>query len=201
MKIALFGGSFDPIHNGHIMLVRHFADILELDKVYVVPAKTPPHKEARRTPGEMRLEMCRLALEGDDRMEASDIELRREGVSYTFYTVKELLEKHPGCDMYLITGADMFMTLSNWHRFGELSELVTFCSVPRDNVNTEQLWDQAERLGRVGCRTLVTDVGKVDISSTMVRRCIDEGLPLDGFVPPAVQAYIEEHGLYRDTYS
>lgn len=198
MKTAMFGGTFDPIHNGHVALVKCFADLLELDRVYIVPTKTPPHKATSQTPGEMRLEMCRLALEDDERLEACDIELNREGTSYTFYTVRTLMEQEPDVSrIYLITGADMFLTLTSWHRFDELKHLVVFCTVPRDDVSADELRTHAEFLESLDCRTFVADMALVRVSSTEVRRRAAEGLPLDDLVPPSVERYIIEHGLYR----
>lgn len=200
MRAAMFGGSFNPIHNGHIELVRHFADLLDLDKAYVIPARIPPNKlDGSRLSGELRLEMCRLALEDDPRLEACDIEIRREGVSYTFYTVKELIERGAEGKVYLITGADTFLTLKSWHRFDELKELVTFCTVPRDDIDAERLNAFADELEAMGCTTFVTQMDLVPISSTEVRRRAAEGLSLDGLVPPQVEAFIREHGLYRDS--
>lgn len=198
MKIAMFGGTFDPMHNGHIALGRRFADLLELERVFVIPAKTPPHKTAAQTPGDMRLEMCRLAVEDDERFEVSDIELRREGTSYSFITVSQLLADDPECELYLITGADMFMTLESWYRFDDLKKLVTFCTVPRDDVGMDQLQKRACELEEKGCRTFVTDWQPVPISSTLIRRNVADGLPLDGLVPSAVEKYIVRNGLYRE---
>lgn len=194
----MFGGTFDPIHNGHIALGRHFADMLELDRVYVIPTKTPPHKLAAQTPGEMRLEMCRIAVESDDRFEASDIELRRDGTSYTFLTVTQLLEAEPDMDLYLITGADMFLTIDKWYRFDDLKKLVTICTVPRDDVDAVQLRAWAEKLEAMGCRTIVADAEKVPLSSTLVRQRAAGGESLEGLVPPKVEEYILNHGLYRE---
>lgn len=196
VKAAMFGGTFDPIHNGHVALVTCFADLLNLDRVYVVPTKTPPHKRTSQTPGDMRLEMCRLALEHDERLVACGLELEREGTSYTFYTVQTLLEEHPEGRIYLITGADMFLTLSSWHRFDELKHLVTFCTVPRDDVSVEKLREHAEVLEAMGCSTLVAEMDLVRVSSTAVRQRAAEGLPLGDLVPPAVEEYIRSHGLY-----
>lgn len=197
VKIGMFGGTFDPIHNGHVALVTRFAELLELDRVYVVPTKTPPHKATSRTPGEMRLEMCRLALEHDPRLEACGLELEREGTSYTFYTVQSLLKEHAEHRVYLITGADMFLTLSGWHRFDELKHMVVFCTVPRDDVSAQELHAHAGVLEDMDCRTLVAEMDPVRVSSTEVRRRAAEGLPLGDLVPPPVEEYINRHGLYR----
>ncbi len=197
MKTAMFGGTFDPMHSGHGALCAHFADLLELDRVYIIPTRTPPHKLAAQTPGDMRLEMCRLAVGDDPRFEVSDIELRREGTSYSYLTVCQLLEKHPDSRIYLITGADMFMTLEKWYRFDDLKKLVTFCTVPRDDVDMEALTARSRELEAMGCETFVSDWQPVHISSTLIRQRASEGLSLDGLVHPAVEEYISRNGLYR----
>ncbi len=198
MKIAMFGGTFDPMHSGHLALGTHFADLLDLDRVFVVPARTPPHKLASRTPGEVRLEMCHLAVGEDQRFVALDIELLRDSTSYTYVTVTQLLEDYRGSEFYLITGADMFMTLDNWYRFDDLKQLVTFCTVPRDNIGMDQLLERAGYLESIGCRTFVTDWRPIPISSTLIRSRAAQGLSLEGLVPPAVEEYIIANGLYRN---
>ena len=200
MKIAMFGGTFDPIHYGHIRLLKAFEDYLSLDRIYVVPTRIPPHKAAAVTDGEFRLEMCRLALGEPEaaRIEASDIELRRDGLSWSFYTVSALLEQNPGADFYLIVGADMFMTMETWHRFDELKKLITVCTVPRDDDTPERLSAYAARLNSLGCRTVIMDhFDPVPISSTMIRRKIVAGESIDGLTPPSVAEFIKAHGLYR----
>lgn len=198
MKIGMLGGTFDPIHLGHIMLGKQFAMQLGLDKVLIIPTATPPHKAAAATPPEMRLEMCRLAAEyAGDVFEASDIEQRRQGKSYSFYTLTQLKQEYPGSELFLIVGADMFMTMETWYRFDELKELATFCTVPRDDISADQLGEYALKLDRLGCRSMVTDVVLFPVSSTMVRRAAQKGEPLAGMVPPQVEDYITKHNLYR----
>ncbi|MBE6753536.1 MAG: nicotinate (nicotinamide) nucleotide adenylyltransferase [Ruminococcaceae bacterium] len=198
LRIAMFGGTYDPIHWGHMRLCKMYADRLELDKVYVVPTKTPPHKASSITPEEHRLEMCRLALEElDERFIASDIELRRDATSYSFYTVCALREMHPDCRFFLLCGADMFVTLENWHRFDELKELVTFCTVQRDDIDTTDLYEHAARLEDMGCSCFVTEFEPVSLSSTMIRRKVAAGESISGIVPELVEKYILENGLYR----
>lgn len=200
MKIAMFGGTYDPIHYGHMALAERYVDSLGLDKIYIIPTRTPPHKSASATDGLLRLEMCRLALEEmhDGRYTASDIELRRDGLSWSYYTVCALLEQHPGADLYLLVGADMFMTMETWHRFDELKELVTICTVPRDDNTREDLVRYAERLESLGCRTVVAEKFEpIPISSTLIRNCIAAGISVEGLTPPAVIDFIKQHGLYQ----
>ncbi|MBQ4313323.1 MAG: nicotinate-nucleotide adenylyltransferase [Clostridia bacterium] len=195
-KIAMLGGTYDPIHNGHIALGRHFADLLGLDRVLIVPTRVPPHKEATATPQDMRLEMCRLAALEDERMEASDIELRRDGLSYSYLTVCSLREMYKDAELYLIIGADMFMSLETWYKYDLLKELVTFCAVPRDDVSASELRDHAARLEAEGARTIISDGMKMDISSTEIRDALAKGESIEGKVPERVEWYILANGLY-----
>jgi len=196
MKIAMLGGTFDPIHLGHIRLGQYFAEKLELDKVLIIPTRTPPHKQKKVTPAEHRLEMCRIAAEyAGDKFEVSDIELRRDGLSYSFYTLQSLHEMYPGYELYMLTGADMFVTLDKWHRYEELRELATFCTVARDDITGEQLREKAAQL--TGCRLIVSEEAVMQVSSTAIRAAAANGGEFDHLVPPGVAEYIRINGLYR----
>lgn len=202
MRIGMLGGTYDPIHNGHLMLGKKFASLLELDKILIIPTGTPPHKKASQTPARRRLKMCRLAAKDlGELYEASDIEIVRKGKSYSYLTLCELHEKYPGSEFFLIMGADMFMTLETWYRFDDLKELATFCTVARNDISTQELEEYAKKLESLGCRCCVTDVEQVDISSTMIREKISNGEPITGFVPESVEKYILKKRLYRKTGS
>ena len=197
MRIAMLGGTFDPIHYGHMALGKSFADCLGLDRVLIIPTKLPPHKDPSATSGEQRLEMCRLAAETmDERFEASDIELRFEGKSYSYNTVCKLLEMYPQSKLHLLVGIDMFMTLQTWYRFDELKELVTFCAVPRGEVTAQEIMEQGERLVAMGCSVILHPMEQVPLSSTMIRERMAKGESISEMVPPEVERYIKENGLY-----
>ena len=134
MKIAMFGGSFDPIHNGHVSLAHAFVDTLCLEKVLIIPTHYPPHKQKKTTvTPQQRLDMCRLAFEGEELFEVSDIEIKREGKSYTYMTLEELSIIYPDDELYLITGADMFMTIDQWKEPEIIFRHAVICGVPRDD--------------------------------------------------------------------
>lgn len=198
MKLAMLGGTFDPIHYGHIQLGQRFAGLLGLDKVLIVPTRTPPHKHSSATAPEHRLEMCRIAAEyAGDVFEASDIELRRDGLSYSYYTIVSLHERYPGCELYMLTGADMFVTLETWHRYDELKELVTFCTVPREDITEDMLRAKAEEMK--GCRLVISSEPLMQVSSTRIRAAAANGGSLDEYLPPRVAEYIMTNGLYQPT--
>ena len=139
-KIALFGGSFDPIHPGHIVMARRLADRLALDRVILMPTFVPPHKiREQMAPASHRLAMCRLAAADDPRLTVSDLEIRRGGASFTADTLEALQAEYPQARLYLITGADMFCTLHTWYHFPAIARMAVLCTVPRPGVSREEL--------------------------------------------------------------
>ena len=130
-KIAVYGGTFNPIHNGHIHLIEKFKKLIGFDKVVLIPTNLPPHKEALElASAEDRLQMCRLAAR-DAGFEVSDIEIRRRGRSYTVDTLESLKESDPDAEFYLVMGEDMFLTLLSWRRPDDILKLSTICAAPR----------------------------------------------------------------------
>ena len=220
-KIAILGGTFNPIHNGHLHLAGCFAKLLGVQKVLLIPTYLPPHKSAPDlAPARHRLAMCRAAAggcccaacgpapadgEASDLMcraaaggifEASDIEIRRRGPSYTSDTLRELKALYPDAELYLITGEDMFLTLTQWHEPETIFSLATVCAAPRSAAGLGRLLKYAQGLRRLGARTRVENIEYLPVSSTMVRRAVREGKSIARLVPVAVERYIREHHLY-----
>ncbi len=197
MKIAVFGGSFNPIHNGHIQLVNTFTDNLGLDRAIIIPAYVSPFKEKDKyvTPIQ-RYEMCRLAFEGDEKAKISDIEIKRKGASYTYMTLEELSEKYRGDELFLITGADMFMSVHTWKHPEIIFRLATICGIPREGEGISSLKKQAERLEKIGARTEILDISILTVSSTEIRNKVRNGESISGLVPRAVEYYISKNRLY-----
>lgn len=199
MNVALFGGSFDPVHSGHVELLRAFVQRLSLDKVVVMPTFVPPHKiRTAMAPPEERLAMCRLAVEEVPQAEVSDFEIRRGGASFTVDTLSWLKERYPDASLFLLMGADMFLTLGTWYRFDRIAALATLCTVPRDNADEAVLSAYAETLAKQGGRCEVVNVPIREISSTLLRERLRCGQPTAGDIPPKVEQYIREKGLYRE---
>ncbi len=197
-KMGLFGGTFDPIHQGHIEMALRLADQLDLDSVILMPTFVPPHKiRATMAATEHRLAMCRLAAQPYSRLQVSDLELQREGASFTVDTLSALCEQYPDTRWHLITGADMFTTLRTWHRFEDIACMAVLCTVPRSGTDTACLQAYAAAMEADGIRCYVDDAPVLDVSSTEIRRRIVSGADLDGLVPPAVESYIRNQGLYR----
>ena len=200
-RYALFGGTFDPIHEGHLRLAREFARRLSLDRVVLMPTYVPPHKmKESLAPAEDRLAMCRLATAGDPLFIVSDLEIRRGGASFTADTLAALHEQEPEVAWYLITGADMFLTLGTWNRFDEIARLAVLCAAPRDGVGMPELLACAETLESRGARCAVEDIPALPASSTELRERLGRGeagdSAADGLLPETVAAYIAAHKLY-----
>lgn len=197
-KIAIFGGTFNPVHNGHIHLAKQFAQMLNAEKVLLIPSHVPPHKQAKDlASAKDRLEMCRLAAE-DTLFEVSDIEIKRQGLSYTSDTLRELKQTYPDSELYLITGEDMFLTLESWHEAQAIYKLATLCAAPRSETGLQRLVDYAETLQRDGAKTVVKNIKYLPISSTMVRNAVKNGTSITGLVPPVIADYIFENNLYLE---
>lgn len=197
MRVALFGGTFDPIHTAHIRSAQLVADALRLDRVLLMPTFVPPHKlKASMAPAADRLAMCRLAAKEDARLFVSDMEIRRGGASFTADTLHTLRRENPQDEWFLLVGADMFLTLGTWYHFEEILAMATVCTVPRDGIGAQTLRAYAATLPREG-RFYIARTPVGDISSTAIRAAIAAGDATADMLPPPVAAYISEKGLYR----
>jgi nicotinate-nucleotide adenylyltransferase len=203
MREGILGGTFDPIHNAHLAVAQTCLDRLGLDRVLFVPARVPPHKSRRElTDGNVRLEMVKLAITGEPRFAVSDVELKREGPSYTVDTVRAEAERlGPGSEIVLIVGADQALELRTWHQAGELLELCRVVPVARPGFILARLDELKQGLPAVAVEEMkraALDTRPMDVSSTDIRRLVREGKSISALVPPAVERFIRERGLYRD---
>ena len=195
-KIAIFGGTFNPIHNGHIHLAKQFALQLGVDKVILIPTCVPPHKQAPDlASAKDRLAMCGLAATGG-LFEVSDIEMKRSGPSYTADTLRELKLTYPDSEFYLITGEDMFLTLEKWYKSQTIFSLAVLCAAPRSSDGLEKLRKYAGMMQQHGAKTNIQNIEYLPISSTMVRDAVKRGESIAGLVPSLVADYIVENKLY-----
>jgi nicotinate-nucleotide adenylyltransferase len=194
MKLGLFGGTFDPPHNGHIAAAEDAAAQFGLNRVFLIPVARPPLKEAGPSAGaEDRLGMLRAAAGHDPRFEVSDFEVRRGGVSYSIETVRHFREHYPDAELFLIVGADQWGQIGQWKDVRELVRLVTFVVVDRPGEA-----NAAEPAGIPGVRWHRCEGRHLHIGSTDLRARLREGSPVDSLVPPAVAAYISERKLYAN---
>ena len=197
MKLLLFGGTFDPPHNGHIALLRHAIAAVQPDKVVVMPAGTPPHKAASQTPGPLRYEMCRCFLPVDPRVERSRFELERQGKSYTLHTVEHLEQAYPGAKIYLAIGSDMLLTFTEWRDYRTLLSKVTLVAQSRDAAETAQMRPAIKALRQENADILFMDVQVLKLSSTALRKAAEAGEDISAFVPPEVMEVLRRHPVYR----
>jgi len=197
-KMGLFGGSFDPIHKGHISMALRLAQALDLDGVVLMPTFVPPHKiKEQMASAAHRLAMCRIAAQEHPLLIVSDLELRRGGASFTVDTLTALCEQYPDAQWHLLVGADMFTTLRTWHRFADIAEMAVLCTIAREGTDTKRLQAYAAALTADGILCHV-DVCPVEpYSSTQVRERIAAGERVTDLVGEAVERYILDNGLYR----
>ncbi|MBP1156386.1 MULTISPECIES: nicotinate-nucleotide adenylyltransferase [unclassified Paenibacillus] len=194
MKIGLMGGTFDPVHIGHLIAAQSVCEELGLNEVWFMPTSVPPHKE--QAPGaspEQRWKMVCLAAEGHPSFKPSDIELRKGGVSYSIETVTMLRSQYPDYEFFYIIGADMVQYLPKWHKINELIRLVTFVGLHRPGYETE-----IEGLP-APIRQAVRSVRmpQIELSSTWIRQRRAAGQSVRYMVPDRVNDYIEVNRLYE----
>lgn len=193
-RFGIYGGTFNPIHNGHLHLIRAACAQLSFDRLLVVPANIPPHKAATDLASNRdRLEMARLATAGMPGVWVSDIELRARGKSYTVLTLERLRALFPECRFTLLMGADMLESFDRWHRWRDILKLADIAAFARNEGEEALLERKAALIGRAR----VVRVEPLPLSSTLVREKVRRGEDISGLVPEPVAAYIYEKGLYR----
>lgn len=197
----MIGGSFDPVHIGHVIIAQDAIERLDLSEVIFIPAAIPPHKQhVQQMDSEHRMNMLRLATEADRRFSVSDIEVQRGGISYTVDTMHTLATLHPHSELVLIVGSDTLIDFHNWHQPDDLlslCEVATFLRPGEDSFDeiAEKVQLPADQKKKLLDR--VIEAHRVEISSTEIRQRILNGQGIRYLVPPEVERYIYEHGLYR----
>lgn len=195
-KTGIFGGAFNPVHNGHVNLAREAIEQLKLRKLLIIPTYESPHKATKLLPFDTRMEMCRLAFEGiSDKCEVtvSDIERQMGGVSYTINTIRELAGQCPEAQFYLLIGGDMLFSFREWYKYESILKESKVCAVARGGDNFTDMLEFAAEMGRV--KVLPTNV--VDVSSTEIRGKLAAGKDISKLVPQNVAEYIAANDLYR----
>lgn len=197
MKIAVFGGAFNPVHIGHTALADAFDRELCFDKILIIPSGISPHKSSAGLIGAAdRLAMCRLAFRGKDKAQISDIECRRAGKSYTADTLEELSRIYRGGELFLLCGSDMFLTLHSWRDPERIFDKAVICAARRADESDERIKEQKRRLESAGARVLLTEAVIPAVSSTAIRARLQTGEDCADELCPAVCEYIRAHGLY-----
>lgn len=195
MRIGVLGGTFDPIHEGHLAAAEAAIGCARLDRVLFVPAAQPPHRPPAIVPAEERLEMCRLATEGRAQFAVTDMELSRGGPSYTVDTLSELRRLHPGDELFLILGWDAARLFPSWRRPDEVRVLASIVVIGRPGSEAPRGAD-LKPAGLEGEGVVLCLEPTPDISSSEIRRALAAGESIAGLVPEAVERYITAHRLY-----
>lgn len=214
-KIGIFGGTFDPIHIGHLRSVEETADRLHLDRIFLIPAARPPHKpRSDMASFPDRLEMTRLAVEDNRLIEVLDVEGARSGPSYSVDTLENLAgDMGSDVNLFFLLGMDAFLDIESWHRYRRLFELAHFVVFSRSDKREEEFRQLTQRLGI----TIITPSDKsgayssrgvtrirttlIDISSTEIRRFVNQGASIRYLVPEPIRHYILKKGLYLNEIS
>lgn len=211
MKVGIFGGTFDPIHNGHLRVTEEIREIFSLDIVYFVPVFVPPHKKYQYiADSEDRVNMIRLAIRGNRFMKISDIEIKRGGISYSYDTVLFFEKKYK--DLYFIIGIDAFAEIKTWYRYREIFFHTNFIVMVRQRglkkigieMFPEEIRGDIRQVGQgifrhlSGTSILFQDITQLDISSTKIRELLKENRSIRYLMPERVEKYIDKRGLYRD---
>jgi len=214
MRIGLFGGTFDPIHWGHLRSAEEVSEAFGLGRLYFIPASVPPHKRGQTaTPARDRLQMVRLGVAGNPRFSVSTAEIARRGVSYSIDTIREFAaQKRRGDALFFIIGLDAFREIRSWKNFAELFPLCNFIVTSRPGskerdplrgtgVAVKRLFcydfKQKNYRHRSGTRIFFIELTDIAISASEVRALVSRGKSIRYLVPPTVEKYIKKRGLYR----
>ncbi|MBX7157722.1 MAG: nicotinate (nicotinamide) nucleotide adenylyltransferase [Verrucomicrobiae bacterium] len=185
MKIAIYGGTFDPVHQGHLILARTALETFRWDKLYFVPCAQSPHKKHNPVASNQdRLKMLQLAIKGETRLKVDDFEIRQGGISYSIDTVSYFQKKFPRAKLFWLLGSDQIAKLKTWHRFEELKQKVTFTFLNRDET----------KKGALRNKFLLTR--RIDISATAIRSRIKKCLSIRYLVTEEVAHYIKRKKIY-----
>lgn len=198
-KLGIMGGTFNPIHNGHIETAEFVKQYLQLEKVLLIPAHESPFKQGEEfAPEKDRLKMVELAIEGKTDFLATDMEIRRSGVSYTYDTIKALQEVYGAeSDLFFLIGADSLQKLQSWHRIREILTMCTFVAATRPGFGP-QVDQVIESFGELGVSRIIwVRTPEFAISSTDIRTRIKKGQSIKNLVAPKVEEYIRQRDLYR----
>ncbi len=197
-RVGIYGGTFAPIHNGHVRAAKAFMEQMKLDYLFIIPAYLPPHKQIDESDNPIyRLRMCELAFEGVDGVVISDCEILRGGKSYTYDTLKEL--QRDNTRLFLLCGTDMVLTFDTWYRFEDIFKMCYPVYVRRENDPlignriVSKITEYYQKYG-VMFRKIITE--PVELSSTDIRAAVRSGEDISTLVPEKVAQFIRENGLY-----
>lgn len=197
-KTGILGGTFNPIHVGHLMLAQNAVEYCELDEVLIMPSGVSYLKDPDKiAPVEHRLEMTRLAIEGNDRFVLSTIETDRGGNSYTYETLEALTAGNPDTQYYYIIGADTLFSMETWKNPEKIFAGCTVVCAKRDSYSDDELAAKAQSLTeKYGAKIIIMDIPEVPVSSTTIRQQLEKGMSCRYYLDDKVIDYIRKNGLY-----
>jgi nicotinate-nucleotide adenylyltransferase len=191
-KIGILGGTFDPIHMGHLVLAEQVREKFQLERVIFIPCASPPHKtEQELSLADDRFEMTKLALEGNPYFFVSDIELKREGLSYTVETLRELKEFYRDSEIYFLTGSDVLDEITTWKNPEEIYKLAKIV------IGVRPGFDKFDPENHFAKKSIIVEITGIDISSTQIREKVRKGESIKYLVPSKVEEYIKNRNLYK----
>jgi nicotinate-nucleotide adenylyltransferase len=197
-RIGIMGGTFDPIHVGHLIMAESAREQFELDEVRFIPAGNPPHKDDEKIGSDrLRFEMVALAIEDNPGFTVSSLEIDEEKPSYTYDTMTRLKRENPEEKHYFIMGEDSLMTIEKWYRYEELLKLIRILAAKRYSVPSPSFLDRIRELNHAGAHVELLHTPIVEVSSTDIRERVARGQSIRYQVTPCVEKFIREKGLYR----
>lgn len=199
MKLGILGGSFDPIHNGHLLMAQYAIEQLKLDQIIFLPTFKPPHKAGDKLSNfEDRINMLEIAFDKRREFILSTLESKRSGLGYTYDSLRIFAKKYPKAELFFLIGADSLMHIEKWYRSEDLLKDFSFGVAPRPGRSKEEMKAIIDRLAqKYSARIYLLDSPYIEISSTGLRQRVKEAKPLKYHLPKAVEDYIYEQMLYR----
>lgn len=199
MRIGIYGGSFDPVHNGHINAARNFMEELSLDKIIIVPAYCSPFKKGLAvTPSQHRLNMCNIAFGNTEGFEVSDVEILREDEGYMSDTVAQIREQYPDAELFLLLGSDQLLIFQKWHAWSKITDEATVAAAARTWDDDAAMEAAAAVLRSYGAEVIIVPIDVKELSSSDVREAVRRGDDISAMVPPGVAEYIWDNYLYYE---
>jgi len=200
MRVGIFGGTFDPIHFGHLLLAEQCREQCQLDEVWFLPAKIPPHKQEKTLTNEKsRVDMIEFAIAGHSQFCVEKIELERESISYTVETLQALKQRDAGHEFFLLIGADSLLEFQTWREPDRIVELATLVAVNRDSAGSVEEESLRQSLGdEIFSRLELVKMPDIAISSSEIRIRVHKGKSIRYMTPRAVETYIDQNTLYRE---
>ncbi|MFH1612826.1 MAG: nicotinate-nucleotide adenylyltransferase [bacterium] len=192
IKWGILGGTFNPIHNGHLIIAKEIQEIFSLEKILFIPSANPPHKKIEIIDKSHRFNMVKLAISSNPNFSISDIEMKKSGKSYSIETIQKLKKKYPVIDFYFIIGIDAFLEIFKWKKALKLISICNFIVINRQGYKLEDISEKVKK------QVIIQEISNIDISSSKIRTLIKNKKSIKYLVPEKVEQYIEIKGIYQN---